>query len=285
MLQSEIAPQLAACDDGPNPLRFNTHKRALELSEDLVHVYGRKGNYVCETDTRGYAQPDNRDPLDLVVHASDGFIPLWAPGVTLRWRFQPSAMTIFRDPDAAADYIRALFGQGILEWGDAAPIRFTEAADRWDFEIVPLRNKNCSDRGCTLARAFFPDSGQHELQLFPTLWEQSQQEQVETMAHEIGHIFGLRHFFAKIHETAWPAEIFGNHRPFSIMNYGEHSVMTETDQEDLKQLYFFVWSGQLPEINGTEVRQFQPFSALQTPVPVPAMVQPRLAASRSYQSA
>ena len=45
-------------------------------------------------------------------------------------------------------------------------------------------------------------------------------EQVETLVHEIGHVFGLRHIFALISETEWPAEIFGKQVKFSIMNYG-----------------------------------------------------------------
>jgi hypothetical protein len=42
---------------------------------------------------------------------------------------------------------------------------------------------------------------------------------VDTLTHEIGHIFGLRHFFADVRESAFPSEVFGEHRPFSIMNF------------------------------------------------------------------
>ena len=85
-------------------------------------------------------------------------------------------------------------------------------------------------------------------------------EQVETMAHEFGHVFGLRHFFAPVSETAWAAEIFGTHSSFSIMNYGAKSVMTDADKDDLRQLYEQVWRGDLTEINGTPVQQVRPFS-------------------------
>ena len=50
--------------------------------------------------------------------------------------------------------------------------------------------ERCSTSGCTLASAFFPDSGQHELKIYPTMFEQSLQEQIETLAHELGHVFG-----------------------------------------------------------------------------------------------
>ena len=89
--------------------------------------------------------------------------------------------------------------------------------------------------------------------------EQTRAEQVETLVHEIGHIFGLRHFFANVSENAWPSEVFGEHKPFTIMNYGHHSVLTDDDTADLKRLYETAWSGELTEINGTPIRFVQPF--------------------------
>jgi len=243
----------------PNPVRFKTKKDMAEAEEPFVHIY-HKG-VVCETDKRGYASPQDRGPAELAVDATEGFIPLWAADVTLRWRFQQRSMTIFRDPVAAKNYLRNLFGQALLLWGDAVPIRFTEAHDAWDFEIVMNAQERCSTSGCTLASAFFPDSGQHELKIYPTMFEQSLQEQIETLAHELGHVFGLRHFFAQITETRWRSELFGDHQPFSIMNYGEQSFMTQTDRDDLKELYQLAHRGTLTDINGTPIRLVEPFSS------------------------
>ena len=41
----------------------------------------------------------------------------------------------------------------------------------------------------TLARAFFPDSGQHDLMMYPSLFEQPRHEQVETLANDQVFIF------------------------------------------------------------------------------------------------
>ena len=65
------------------------------------------------------------------------------------------------------------------------------------------------------------------------MFTQARKEQVDTFIHEIGHIFGLRHFFANVSETAWPSEIFGRHENFSIMNYGALSELTDADKDDL----------------------------------------------------
>jgi hypothetical protein len=121
-----------------------------------------------------------------------------------------------------------------------------------------------------LASAFFPDPGQHELVIYPKMFTQSRKEQVDTLIHEIGHIFGLRHFFANVSETAWPSEVFGTHRPFTIMNYGSQSELTDDDRADLKRLYQTAWSGELTEIAGTPIRSVKPFNTIAPPRLLPA---------------
>ena len=235
------------------------------LLQPVTHVY--HGGARCETDSIGFPTPNNRSPLELVVDASQGFIPLWDRQVTLRWRFQEQSLLPFADPEAVKQYIRQLLGKALYAWGEAVPVKFTEQREPWDFEVVVRSEDNCNVTGCTLARAFFPDAGQHELVLFPKMFGQSAQEQMETMAHELGHVFGLRHFFAQVSEKAFPSRIFGQHRKISIMNYGANSKLTKTDISDLKQLYADAWSGQLMEINGTPVQLMTPYSHLHASAP------------------
>ena len=253
--------QYEVSDEPPRP-DLLSEDAAAEAEQPYVHIYGK--GVVCETEQRGHATPRGRSPLEIVVDASNGFIPLWAEGVTLRWRFNARSMALFVDPEAAQTYLRSLLGSALLLWGDWLPVRFTEVADRWDFEIAVNAQENCSPNGCTLARAFFPDAGQHDLLIYPTMFEQPFQEQVETLAHEVGHVFGLRHFFANISEQAWASEIFGKHEPFSIMNYGSESVMSDNDREDLQRLYTGAWSGEIVDVNGTPIELVQPFSAAGT---------------------
>jgi len=227
-----------------------------------VHVFGN--GFRCETEARGHASPQGRSPLEIVVDASDGFIPLWAKGTTLRWRFRESTMRVFKSPAAAKAEIRKLLGEALIAWGDALPIKFAERTDAPDFEIVMKKNDDCDASGCVLASAFFPDSGRHQLTLYPRIFTQVRDEQVATLVHEIGHVFGLRHFFANVSETAWASQIFGTHKPFSIMNYGSESVLTAEDRADLKRLYRFVWSGELTQINGTPIKLVKAFHTIGT---------------------
>ena len=216
---------------------------------------------VCGTESRGFPTPRDLSPEEIMVHAPQGVVSLWAQDVVLRWRFNEQSMTYFDDPEAAKAGVKKLFGQGLNEWGDAAPVKFVEDQDVWDFEIVMRSSDNCNSFGCVLASAFFPDAGRHELVLYPEMFEQDHTERVETMAHEIGHIFGLRHFFAQVSETAWQSELFGTHSKFSIMNYGDDSFMTDDDRSDTKRLYELAWSGELTNINGTSIKLVTPFSA------------------------
>jgi hypothetical protein len=236
-------------------------------AESIIHSMGKdsKGmEMICDTESRGHSFPNAKSKSEIVLDASEGFIPLWERETTLRWRFRERSLINFANPAAAKEAIKQLLGEALEQWGDAAPVKFTEDTDVWDFEIVVRSGDQCSPSGCVLASAFFPDAGQHELTIYPKMFTQSREEQVETLIHEIGHVFGLRHFFAKELERGFPAEIFGKHTKFSIMNYGELSILTENDRNDLKRLYQLAWTGRIKKINGTPIKFVRPFHTFAT---------------------
>lgn len=66
-------------------------------------------------------------------------------------------------------------------------------------------------------------------------------EYESTLAHELGHVFGLRHYFAMTDDEEKQDPAYGFHHDArhhdTIMNYGRHSKMTQKDRDDLKALY------------------------------------------------
>ena len=61
-----------------------------EKKDPTLHIYG--SDVVCLTNRRGHATPENRSPAEIVVDATDGFIPLWGPNAVLRWRFNEHSL-------------------------------------------------------------------------------------------------------------------------------------------------------------------------------------------------
>ena len=245
------------------PLEANAlARKALSKPDPEAHIYGN--GFVCDTESRGHLRHHDLNPSDLVLNTPGGIIPLWKRDTILRWRFNPRSFQAFEDPAAAKTIVRSLLGEALLAWGDSAPVRFAERDDAWDFEIVVRSSANCDQTGCVLASAFFPDSGRHKLVIYPTMFEQTRKAQVETLEHEIGHTFGLRHFFANISEQNSPSKIFGTHNAFSIMNYGAKSHLTAADKSDLKQLYKAAWAGTLTHIDGAPIKLVSPFHMLGT---------------------
>jgi len=72
-------------DAAASPFALRDEKQAAERKAPHVHIL-RKG-FRCVTDKAGKPVPNGRSNLELVVDASEGFIPLWAQGVILRWQF------------------------------------------------------------------------------------------------------------------------------------------------------------------------------------------------------
>lgn len=254
-----MAKRRSPRNDTNNPFALQLAARALDPKHSDTHVYGKKS--VCRTDGLGHTTPHGQSLTEIRVDTHEGFVPLWAQNITLRWRFQDKSLARFADPDAAKATMRGLLGRALVNWGKAVPVKFSEQRDNCDFEIVVRANADCDASGCVLASSFFPDGGQHEFVIYPTYLEQSEQEQLETLEHELGHVFGLRHWFANISETDWSSELFGSNGKFTIMNYGAESKLMPADKKDLAKLYRAVWSRALTEINGTPVRLFKPFSS------------------------
>src|SRR5882724_8700088 len=130
--------------DESNVLLLKPAELLAEVAQRQTHQLGK--GIICRTDYR----PLDRTPFEIVVDATEGFLPLWGENLVLRWRFNTASLSIFQNPDAIKEKTRDLLNSAIAAWADAAPIRFTEEADNSDFEMVIEKNDDCDPRGCTL---------------------------------------------------------------------------------------------------------------------------------------
>jgi len=240
--------------------RFTTF---LNLKAESPAVnFGRKEQgkkYRCRTDDSADKRKANGG-LRIMVDSTDGVIPLWAPNQALRWGFDlPSFEQTFQDSKGVMEFVRKAIESALTSW-DFLPIQFIYQETNTDFRVKMISQKDCDSSGCVLASAFFPDSNRNTVYLYPTLFEEPNlSDIVQTLEHEIGHIFGLRHYFAATLERENPAELFGKDSERSIMNYGTLSVMTDDDRKDLKNLYNLAWNGQLTKIGSAEIHFIFPF--------------------------
>jgi hypothetical protein len=76
-----------------NPFEFADPEVAGEKADKEVHRFGKGLKFRCDTESRGHATPRGRSRVEIVVDASEGFVPLWEQDVTLRWRFRESTMS------------------------------------------------------------------------------------------------------------------------------------------------------------------------------------------------
>ena len=225
--------------------------------QDEARVTGLNRPVVkCNTELK--VPPGTRPNTRILLDVNRNSIPIWDQNMTLHWRFRQDTFLRYDDPESAMERVRDLLAMTLKAWGKAVPVKFIEKNDRWDFEIYIMPENECDDDGCYLATAFFPNSERNELALYPKLFRYSEREQLLTLQHELGHIFGLRHFFARKEEGEDPSVTFGKNSAFTIMNYGGLSKLTKADRDDLAELYTRVWSGELTKFRGKKFKLVRP---------------------------
>ncbi len=218
--------------------------------------------------------------LGVLLGSGKAVIPLWGLNggakQLLTWEFDNESVKeyflnpqnsreLFSNENELKAYVRDLISDAMQLWGDSSPFILQEHEGLTDFKIHIKTFDDCTAEGCVLASAFFPSEIKDEkrLDLYPILFKQTKEEQVETIIHELGHVMGLRHSFAQ-EEANWPNALFGHDNQLSIMNYGVLSKLTIIDKEDLKKLYQAVWNNTLKKIKNMPIKLYY---TRQTPQP------------------
>ncbi|MGB3468439.1 MAG: hypothetical protein WBA74_24350 [Cyclobacteriaceae bacterium] len=131
------------------------------LTETEMHDY-LEADQICLTEEE---EIENEGFKPQIVVGAGRYVPLWAWGHELKWRFH-RMFDRHKNPEWLKNIVRSLLSDAMGRWGEAAPIALKESKDSYDFEITIHKDK-CRENGCTMASAFFPATRQQELKLYP----------------------------------------------------------------------------------------------------------------------
>ncbi|KAK8137355.1 zincin [Apiospora sp. TS-2023a] len=169
----------------------------------------------------------------------DEEIPIWEPGSILKiWvdanSFQPGDL----------DYVQQSIDDAIEQWGHDMRLGLMHVNEFNDANVM-VRYKD-RDVGKRLANAFMPGE-EPVINVYPLALGSSYRHVLSAcLSHELGHVFGFRHEFARTGYLETPKErkslLWGEKNGDSIMNYRpDWSIarVQQTDRVAIKSLYEF----------------------------------------------
>lgn len=184
--------------------------------------------YRCATETYGCAE---------VRVGKGNYIPRWRKGSELTYTVDVESFPTL----AEAMQVKEAMQEAISMWkGIGASFKYLEVDINGSATfVVTYRRDGPRD---LYARSFFPDDSTGELPVY-NLALSNAAHLANILAHEVGHILGLRHEFADEYHPEgriFPCVLLGKKNPRSIMNYykdpGQLKV-SEQDLRGLKELY------------------------------------------------
>lgn len=173
---------------------------------------------------------------------------LWDINSTLNWAYDTTDVKASGNTPFVArpkDEVAKLLNDGLALWDNIASFRLNHVLNKADAHfIVKWQDSDNDGSSASLAEAFFPEEFAHikqaKLLLYPDLYSFKEPFRVITLAHEFGHIFGLRHTIEVLkdnRENHVHVGEYGTTKKKSVMAYGSDCVITPHDKAQLAQLY------------------------------------------------
>ncbi|KAL6794422.1 hypothetical protein J3E68DRAFT_427895 [Trichoderma sp. SZMC 28012] len=176
--------------------------------------------YKCATQTHGCTE---------IRIGWDGEIPRWRRGSEISY-----VVCIESFPAPLSSMVEDSMKAATGMWNDIG-VSFKQVArnDPATFAVI-YENRNRNAYACS----FFPNELSRELIIYPPSL-QTTNYLSNILAHEVGHILGLRHEFAHEREEEYPSALFGSENADSIMNYFDHPERLQVREQDLEELERF----------------------------------------------
>ncbi|PKK42685.1 hypothetical protein CI102_12727 [Trichoderma harzianum] len=202
------------------PKTDNDGDQVGDILPSLCLVHAAAAKYKCATQTHGCAE---------IRVGWDGKIPRWRKGSELSY-----VVCVESFPSPLSSLVEDSMKAAIDMWGGIS-VRFKQVArnDPATFAVI-YENRNRNVYACS----FFPNDSSRELTIYPpSLREPNYLANI--LAHEVGHILGLRHEFAHEREKGHASALFGSENADSIMNYFDHPKQLQVREQDLEELKRF----------------------------------------------
>ncbi|KAI4865215.1 hypothetical protein F4820DRAFT_306697 [Hypoxylon rubiginosum] len=177
----------------------------------------------------------------------DEFVYRWKPGSMITFNVEPQS---FPDTSYAAHATRSL-EEAARKWNEGeVGVRFEKVADHEPAAFRLVYWKQNSQEPKTLAKAFLPipsevQRNQPQLFVYSIAFDKEKgnyNDLAKIFCHELGHVLGLRHEFAKEKESHMPCVQFGESNSSSVMNYFNHARkyrIQKSDYNDVRLFYAY----------------------------------------------
>ncbi|PNP55309.1 hypothetical protein THARTR1_04451 [Trichoderma harzianum] len=187
-------------------------------------LHAAVAKYTCATETYGCTE----------VRVGNGdYIPRWRRGSQLTYTVDVESFPT----RAEGMQVKTAMKEAIGMWrGIGASFEDLEVDNNGPATfIVKYDSRRCNK---TYAISFFPDEAPGDLRVFNLALSHAP-HLANILAHEIGHILGLRHEFAdEDHKEGrrLPCVLFGKKNPRSIMDYYKDPGQLQVSEQDLREL-------------------------------------------------
>jgi hypothetical protein len=207
---------------------------------------------------------------ELFLGMDKGTLYLWEKGSKINWTARADG---YRSKEDALFSARACY-TAAAAWNKALNglVQF-EYVDSFDDACFQLKYGGVDTQG-TLAEAFFPDEYKNVLNNVIVYQAQLQgaykNEIVNTFAHELGHVLGLRHehsqdnptipgIWGQVEDGRYRNEVvesifFGSRNPYSIMAYYDAMKIQDSDVKDAREAYDTLENGSVLKGQGLGAR-------------------------------